>query len=130
MPRHILHLVLWLALGCNLSSQASTITGGYSSALHKDPEVIKAAKFAITERNQQAASKLVLKQILQAQTQVVAGRNFKLCMKVRQTSPLQTITVEATVYQNLEQQMELTKWEVVRSCPGAQQNTPKPETAK
>lgn len=130
MSRLNLHLLLWLALGCSPGSQANPLAGGFASAQRKDPQVIKAANFAIAERNQQAASKLVLKQILQAQTQVVAGLNFKLCLKVKQTAPLQTITVQATVYQNLEQKMELSLWQVVPSCPRAGQDIPKPESAK
>lgn len=120
-PIFALALCLWF----NFSAHANPVTGGFAAADINNAGVIKAARFAITERKQQTGSKLALQQIVQAQTQVVAGLNFQLCMKVRQSKPAKTMWVMAKVYQNLEQQMQLSQWEVVPSCTQAAPDAPK-----
>ena len=108
-----------LCLPLPASASAAPMTGGFSQANTKHANVIKAARFAVAQRKQQTGDKLALQKIEHAQTQVVAGLNYQLCLKVKQSKPSQTLRVAAKVYQNLDQQMELSKWEVVPSCPKA-----------
>ena len=112
IPIFALALCLWF----NFPAKANPVSGGFSTSNTKNAGVVKAAKFAISEHKQQTGSQLVLQQIVKAQTQVVAGLNFQLCLKVKQSKPTQTMLVAAKVYQNLEQQMQLVQWEVVPSC--------------
>ncbi len=116
-----------LCLPLPLLASAAPVTGGFSQANTQHADVIKAARFAIAQRKQQTGNKLALQKIEHAQTQVVAGLNFQLCLKVKQTKPSQTLRVAAKVYQNLDQQMQLSQWEVVPSCPKAAHDTPKTE---
>ncbi|MEN9864566.1 MAG: Aspartic acid proteinase inhibitor [Pseudomonadota bacterium] len=121
-PRNLQSLAMAATLSLCLAStvQASeAVTGGYIRGNTKDAAVLKAARFALKQQSAQSGQPLTLQQIMQAQTQVVAGVNYRLCMKVRQGQPAKSITVMATVYQNLSQEWQLTQWDVVKNCAAA-----------
>ena len=94
-------------------SDSPTIVGGYSVADIASPEVISAVKFAITAKNalpHKRPTKLV--SIKTAQSQVVAGTNYKACLVVRQKA--KTFTISTTVYRDLSGVMRLTEWTKAR----------------
>ena len=61
---------------------AQTLTGGYQPANVNDPMVVDAAKYLIRQVEQQDQTTVQLKSIDNAETQVVAGTNVRLRMRV------------------------------------------------
>jgi Protein of unknown function (DUF4232)/Aspartic acid proteinase inhibitor len=103
-------LLLIAAAALNLSSPAQVIAGGYNTISTGDAGVAAAARFAVKKRVQTNSEQegLKLKSIEKAETQVVAGLNYKLCLNVSLGAESQQ--VEAVVYKNLRQEMQLTSW--------------------
>lgn len=116
LPALATTLAICLAPGLQASE---AVTGAYIKGNTKDAAVIQAAQFALKQQSSQSGQPHTLQQIVQAQTQVVAGLNYRLCLKVRQGQPPKTITVMATVYRNLSQEWQLNEWDVVKNCAAA-----------
>jgi hypothetical protein len=104
-------LFLGIALLTTLAI-AQQITGGFGNADIKNPEVIAAAKYALAVKNYEmkrsGTRAYTLLEIEKAQTQVVAGLNYRVCIKVKLGSILRT--ADALVYQNLQQEYSLSSW--------------------
>ena len=83
------------------------VAGGYSKAAVDDAKVTAAAEFAVTEESRKG-TKLSLKSISSAETQVVAGTNYKLVMVIDEAGAEKT--VEVVVYEDLQQTMTVTSW--------------------
>ena len=76
--------------------------GGYSSISVTDPEVVRAAQFAVQDKNARFFK------ILSAESQVVAGRNFRLRLDV--TSGNEVRQAQAIVYFGFNGTREVTSW--------------------
>ena len=87
---------------------AQQIAGGYSSADVKSADVKAAAVFAVAKEAKKDRRKLRLVSVAEAEKQVVAGLNYKVCLKVRDGKKTRTAT--AVVYQNLKQKLSLSDW--------------------
>lgn len=83
------------------------VAGGYSVASATDNEVVAAADFAIKAKTE-PSQRLALIAILTAQTQVVAGLNFRLKLKVQANETPKE--VEAVVYRHLSGDYQVTAW--------------------
>lgn len=81
--------------------------GGFREALVSDKDVIAAADAAVDARKKE--EKVALAKILKAETQVVAGRNFRLLLDLRVEGGLRT--AQAVVWHKLDGTRALTKWE-------------------
>jgi Aspartic acid proteinase inhibitor len=83
-----------------------------------DKAAIAAADFAIETRSKK--EKVALDKIVRAESQVVAGTNYRLLLSVRVDGGVRQ--AEVVVWQKLDQSRELTRWkwmgEVVKT-PGA-----------
>ena len=86
-----------------------TRVGGYTRASVTGMEVREAAEFAVNTHAEASRSVLVLKKIVAAQRQVVAGTNFKLTLDVK--SDGQAKQAQAVVYRKLDGDMSLTSWD-------------------
>ena len=97
-------------LNFTLTRRNSSPPGGYSAVNTNDPEIKAAAEFATAEQARRESVDLSLMEIVQAQKQVVAGLNYKMCLRMKSGSV--TRTAVAVVYKNLQQQYSLTsfKW--------------------
>lgn len=106
-----------VALGSmmGLQSQEPPVAGGYQAASTTEPEVITAARFAIKQEKRKKGGRLSLISIERAETQVVAGLNYRLCLKVKIKNKIQS--VQAVVYKNLQQKFSLSSWEA-GACEG------------
>ncbi|XP_058727921.1 cysteine proteinase inhibitor 5-like [Vicia villosa] len=62
-----------------------------------DPDVIKAAKFAVTEYNKQSGFKLKFKKVIKGESQEVAGINYNLTLSAGKGSVLKMY--EAVVWE-------------------------------
>lgn len=85
------------------------IAGGYNATDAKSADVNLAARFAVTKESKKFGKKLKFVSVSQAARQVVAGTNYKVCLKVRDGRKTRTAT--AVVYQNLKQKYSLTSWD-------------------
>lgn len=89
-------------------AQQGPIVGGYADASNTDPEVVAAARFAITTERQKMHTRIALVSIKHAEVQVVAGLNYRLCMRVKIKGKIRDVRV--VVYKNLKQNFSLTSW--------------------
>jgi hypothetical protein len=88
--------------------QQEPMAGGYRDIAKDDPEALAAARFAIKEQSRKLHTRISLVSIQRAEVQVVAGLNYRLCMKVKVRRKTQSAT--AVVYKNLKQKYSLTSW--------------------
>ena len=115
---------LWLA-GLGLVAitgmcMAQAVPGGYAQASVQDKEVLAAASCAVEAKEKairknkdKRSAKLVLVKVLGAQTQVVAGTNFRLRVKVKLDGEVKE--ADAVVFRNLSGKRKLTSWEWIKS---------------
>lgn len=93
----------------NSGHKDDPIAGGYGTADVKQADVAAAAKFAIKAKSAKSKLKFKLGQIEKAEIQVVAGLNYRLCMKVNAAGD-EYFWVESVVYKNLKGKMSMTSW--------------------
>ncbi len=72
-------------------------------------QVKKAAAFAVSAQARATGKSLKLSQIISAETQVVAGVNYRLRLKVRKGND-KMVKYTAIVYQNLKGKYYLKSW--------------------
>src|SRR5215204_3504310 len=120
MKRALLLVLAFLILGASasaVSAQDAPVAGGYSERPAKDPGVAAAAAFAVRERGRQTGRRVTLLSIRRAETQVVAGLNYRLLLNVKEGRETRNVT--AVVYQNLSRRLSLTSWEPAPAGPAA-----------
>jgi len=91
-------------------AQRPPMVGNYREASKTDREVVSAARFAIKSEKRKQGGRLSLVSIERAEQQVVAGLNYRLCLKVKMKGKTEDVT--AVVYKNLKQKYALTSWDV------------------
>jgi hypothetical protein len=117
-------VALSIAFGCVAVGLAQTrpILGGYKTVSTDDPEVKAAAEFAISERSEKESVSLNLVSIEKAESQVVAGINYRLCLKVAIDDEAddsdETQEVKVLVFRSLQKEYSLKSWEVA-DCDGS-----------
>jgi hypothetical protein len=114
-------LMLFIAFGVFLSygilaqAQGRPILGGYKEVSTDDAEVQEAAEFAVKAQGEKQETTIKLVSVEHAESQVVAGRNFKLCLKVevedKENNTDATQEVQVVVYRNLQKVHSLTSWQ-------------------
>ncbi|HEX8889362.1 MAG TPA: cystatin domain-containing protein [Pyrinomonadaceae bacterium] len=119
-------LMLFIALGVFLSygivaqAQGRPKMGGYKEVEKNDDgsyssEVQEAAEFAVKAEAEKEETQVKLVSVEHAETQVVAGVNYKLCLKVevedKENNTDATVEVQVVVYRNLQKAYSLTSWE-------------------
>ncbi|KAK9089833.1 hypothetical protein Scep_028915 [Stephania cephalantha] len=88
--------------------------GGFKLVDPRDPHIVEIGRFAVDQYNKQAHKSLVFKSVIQAQVQIVNGRNYKVTIRVADGG-----TYEALVYEALNGQKTLNKpFKAVVSIPG------------
>lgn len=106
--------VLLIAILCfsfvaaNSFAQQNPIAGAYSETSRDDPQVMAAAKFAVEKESKRLGKTVTLISIEKAETQVVAGLNYRLRLKVQVAG--QERDAQAVVYQSLKQEFSLSEW--------------------
>jgi Aspartic acid proteinase inhibitor len=110
LPVVMIFLALYLTLGggLELAAQQPTV-GGYEKAPKDDPAIVSAAKFAVNEQQQKQGGSISLVSVQRAETQLVAGINYRLCLKVKVDGANKKVTV--VVNKTLEDRYTLTSWE-------------------
>ena len=103
---------------CAVNSYAQrveeTMTGGYSEASNTDAQVIAAAKYAVKAQAKKERAKIKYVAVTQAEKQIVAGLNYRLCVNIevreKGKKNFETKTIQTVVFQNLKQKLSLTEW--------------------
>lgn len=88
--------------------QQEPVAGGYGETAKDDPEARAAARFAISSQSRKLHARISLVSIKRAEVQVVAGLNYRICMRVRIKRKAKDVTV--VVYKDLKKQYSLTSW--------------------
>lgn len=105
-----------LASGCGTGNgprESEVIPGGFTSATVDDPMVVEAAEFALADISREISSeKVLLKKIISAGQQVVAGVNYRVEMAVEADGDEKII--QALVWRKLSGEHELVSWELSR----------------
>jgi cystatin-C len=83
------------------------IVGGYKPAAVDDEGVVAAANFAVS-KEEETTEGIDLDAVLKAERQIVAGTNYRLCLRVKLGDDSQV--VEAIVYQDLKGAYTLKSW--------------------
>lgn len=100
------------AAASSVSAQTDVIVGGYGENAVSDKDVVKAAGFAVKKEAGKTGKHITLVRIEKAETQVVAGINYRVCMTVRiGRKGAAEKSVTAVVYKNLKNRMSLSRWE-------------------
>ena len=117
--RRIVSTLFFVALTLTCAVVASAqgkrpILGGYNEAAVDNAEVVAAAEWAVGEQGRKQEMTVSLVSIERAETQVVAGKNFRLCLKVTLSAEGEDEEseqiVKVVVYRNLKQEYSLTSW--------------------
>ena len=105
-------LVLAIALG-TIAASAQRL-GGYREIDKSDEGAAAAAEFAVKAESESKEMTYKLVSIEHAESQVVAGTNYRLCLKVgyhKQDDDVDTTEfVRVVVNRNLQNQHSLTSW--------------------
>jgi hypothetical protein len=111
LPAAMIFLALCLAFGSatGLATQQTAAVGGYQKAPKDDPPVVAAAKFAVSDQQTKQGGTVELVSIKRAETELVSGINYRLCLKVKVGGKSQTVTT--IVNKTLDDRHTLTSWE-------------------
>ncbi len=106
------------AAGCILllvSAAAAQKLGGYKEVAVTDTQVREAAEFAASAEGEKASRTIKVIKINTAEMQVVAGRNYRMCLKVQASGGEDEadaiFTVMTVVYIDLKGNKKVTSWE-------------------
>ena len=110
--KYVLISLLSLTLASAVFGQK---TGGYKEVPNSDSGARSAAAFAVKAETEKSGKAQTLKAIAHAERQVVAGSNYRLCLKVvsaGEEAEAEIIHyVQVVVYVDLKGNFKLTSWE-------------------
>lgn len=90
------------------------MTGGYKVIASDDAAAQVAAEFAVTTQSEKSGKEMSLVEIVKAERQVVAGSNFRMCLRVTSEGAEgqddATTSVQVVVYVDLKGNRKLTSW--------------------
>lgn len=99
-------LLSFLAVVGSATAADPPKAGGYSVVAVTDKSVVAAAEFAAATHSKK--EKVVIVKILKAESQVVAGTNYRIAMDVRVEGGVRQADV--VVWNKLDKTQELTQW--------------------
>jgi hypothetical protein len=112
--RYALLILLALAMGLGGVATSAQRLGGYREIDKADEGAATAAEFAVKTQSEKKEMTYKLVSIEHAESQTVAGINYRLCLKVgyhKQDDDVDaTEFVRVVVYRNLQSQYSLTSW--------------------
>ena len=108
----VVAVVLALLLGTVIVSAQQT--GSYRAIDKADEGAVAAAEFAIKDESEKKELTYKLVSVERAETQVVAGINYRLCLKVsyhkQEEDEDATDFVQVVVFRSLQKEYSLTSW--------------------
>lgn len=91
-----------------MQPQSRPLAGGWGTLSVKDERVTDAARFAIAKQSAVSKTQLKLLSVLEASSQIVAGTNYAMTLKVLHDGANQKI--HAIVWAKLDGSYELIQW--------------------
>jgi cystatin-C len=119
-PRLVTFFVaLTLAFSCvavGLAQNRAPRVGGYKPVAKDDPGVLEAAERALSQRGEKEGVSLKLVSVEHAERQIVAGTNYRLCLKIaiendEDDDSAETQDVKVLVFRSLQNEYSLKSWE-------------------
>ncbi|HQU82836.1 MAG TPA: cystatin domain-containing protein [Pyrinomonadaceae bacterium] len=94
------------------------IAGGYATRKTNDKAVVAAVKKGLALKNKEMKTAYKLGKINAAESQVVAGTNYKVCLSiyVLKKGKKEMSNVNAVIYQDLKNVYQVTSWEEIAAC--------------
>ena len=116
MKKSLVNAAILVAIGLFFATAAygQRMLGGYKTASTTDKDVMAAAEFAVDKQSEDQEG-LTLDSIDMAETQSVAGKNFRLCLTVSLDGEKQQVKV--VVSRPLRKPFELKSWTVEDCSP-------------
>ena len=112
--RYLSIILLLLAFGLSGIATSAQRTGGYREIDKSDEGAATAAAFAVKAESEKKEMTYKLISVEHAETQTVAGINYRLCLKVgyhKQDDDVDaTEFVRVVVFRSLQNQYSLTSW--------------------
>ncbi|HYX29638.1 MAG TPA: cystatin domain-containing protein [Pyrinomonadaceae bacterium] len=114
MKRKISLLLMALLVGFSCLAASAQRVGGYREIDKTDEGAVAAAEFAVKAESEKKEMTYKLVSLEHAESQVVAGINYRLCLKVgyhKQDDDVDTTElVRVVVYRSLQNEYSLTSW--------------------
>lgn len=102
-------------------SFSQRVLGGYKTAAVDDEGVTAAADFAVQAKSDGQEVTVLLESIAKAESQVVAGTNYRLCLSVYSNNDDgekgDSFTVQVVVNKNLQGELSLKSWTAADCAP-------------
>lgn len=103
-----------IVMGLSCAATSAQRLGGYREIDKADEGAAAAAEFAVKAQSEKQEMTYKLMSIEHAESQTVAGINYRLCLKVgyhKQDDDVDTTElIRVVVYRNLQNQYSLTSW--------------------
>jgi hypothetical protein len=103
------------AYGSTAAGQKAPVVGGYKAIETNAPEVTSAAAFAVAAEGRKEKMTIKLVSVETAERQLVAGTNYRLCLKVETEDTDNNVdvteTVKVVVFRSLQKAYTLKTWE-------------------
>lgn len=119
MKKYFLFLLIIFMASVSIYSQR--VLGGYKSAAIDDEGVTSAADFAVQKKSDDVETPVLLESIAKAESQTVAGVNYRLCLWVYSNNEDgekdESYTVQVVVNRNLQGNFSLTSWTETKCAP-------------
>lgn len=104
--------VLFIVAG----SASAQKVGGFKPTDIESEAVQEAASYAVETQAEKTSKEIILDEVLKAEVQVVAGRNYRLCMRVNSEAgdgqDAVSLVIQAIVYVDLKGNKKLSSWDI------------------
>lgn len=121
MKKYFQTALVFAAVGLIFSLAAATsaqvkrpVVGGYKRISKTSPEARAAAEFALEAENKKTNTTYRLEAIEKAETQTVAGTNYRLCLQIiiedEEAEEEVRATYQVVVFRNLKKEFSLKSW--------------------
>jgi hypothetical protein len=107
--------VFCMALACAASAFGQNKTGGYRSVSVSNQGVKDAADFALEIKASEMDAEFSLEGIIKAETQTVAGTNYRLCLQIYVPSQEDetdgaTLYIKTVIFKSLKNEYSIKSW--------------------
>ena len=113
-------VVFCLALGCAVAAFGQIRTGGYKSVPLTDAGVEEAANYAVETKAAALEQEILLEAILKAETQTVAGTNYRLCLEILVKGEAEDdgdiFFIKTVIHKSLKGEYKISSWEEIEDC--------------
>lgn len=118
MKKNLRLFLIFASFGIVFTSSTAVFsqikTGGYKVVAIDDEGVTATANFAVEKKSEEQEIKISLESIEKAESQTVAGINYRLCLKVSATNAegakSESISIQVVVFRNLQNEYSLKSW--------------------